>query len=305
MNAASASRLVRQVAERHFGEKPRAVVEKGGGLTNAVYEFRVAKGTFIVRSHRDATKINDYLKEQWAMDAARAAGVPTPHVLEVGNFADGRPYMICERAAGIEGRLADDRPAVLRELGRLAARLHRVRTRGYGHVFDWSSNRLSRHETWADWLRHGFDVERRLGVLCRHRVLSAAQAVTLRRTGNEIARWRRRPALQHGDLRLKNVFVDPRTTKISSLIDWDSCASTPGPAWDLSLALHDLGIDEKEALLAGYGLTASAHTALLPTMRFFNVLNYAQAVESAARQRRRDALERLRLRLAGAYDLYA
>jgi hypothetical protein len=43
---------------------------------------------------------------------------------------------------------------------------------------------------------------------------------------------------------------------------------------------------------------------MLPALRFFNVLNYARTVESAARKRRRDTLERLRLRLAGAYDLY-
>ena len=304
MKALSARGLVRQVAERHFDERPHAIVERGGGLTNEVHEFRVSQGAFIVRSHRDATKITDYLKEQWAMDVARAAGVPTPRVLEVGNFPDGRPYMISERAEGGEGRLVGDRVAVLGELGRLAARLHRVPTRGYGHVFEWSSNRLSRHDSWADWLRHGFDVERRIGVLRSHRMISAAQASALRRTGHVIARWRMRAVLQHGDLRLKNVLVEPGGTKIVSLIDWDSCASARGPAWDLSIALHDLGIDEKEAFLAGYGLRAPALAAMLPALRFFNVLNYAQAVESAGGKRRESTLEQLRLRLAGAYDLY-
>ena len=111
-------------------------------MTNSVFELKVSQGEFIVRTHQNPTKINDYLKERWAMDAARAAGVPTPRVLEVGNLADGRPYMIAEHVHGTEGRVAPDRLAVLEALGRAAALVHKVPTRGFGTVFDWSGNTL-------------------------------------------------------------------------------------------------------------------------------------------------------------------
>ena len=77
--------------QRHCSERASSVARRGGGLTNLVFQCRVGKAGFIVRMHRDAAKIEDHLKEQWAMGQARAAGVPTPRVLEVGQAPAGWP----------------------------------------------------------------------------------------------------------------------------------------------------------------------------------------------------------------------
>lgn len=302
--SAKARRLVQEVAQHHFGEKAKKIEECGGGLTNSVWQLRVSQGEFIIRTNTDATKITDYLKEQWAMDAARAAGVPTPRVLEVGNFADGRPYMIAEHVRGIDATGARDRLGILEQLGRAAARLHTVRTQGFGPVFDWSGNTLSRHESWAGWLASGFGVETRVTLLVKHRMIDSRQAARLRRIGAAMARWRKPPVLQHGDLRLKNVIVDAESSRLVCLLDWETCVSSPAPYWDLSLALHDLGLDEKEAFLAGYGMKPRAFAAVLPFVRFFNVLNYAHPVRDAAERKQRNALERFHQHLQGGLDLF-
>jgi aminoglycoside phosphotransferase (APT) family kinase protein len=297
-------KLVHAIVQRHFGTDPKRVSAMGGGLTNRVYRFRVSAGEHIVRTHADATKIADYMKEQWAMRAARKAGIPTPEVLEVGNFPDGRPYMIAQQVPGVAARDLPGRIGVLEQLGRMAAKLHGVRTRGFGSVFDWSSNRLSRHESWSDWLALGFDAEGRIATLVGERMLDRAQVVELRRLGRLAARWRKPPVLNHGDLRLKNVIVDPETDRIAAVIDWDGCSSAPAPYWDLSIALHDLGMDGKDAFLAGYGMKPAAFTAALPFLAFFNVLNYAGAVAGAAAKKDRKTLDALRLRLRTGLDLY-
>lgn len=302
--AAKARELVLEVGRRHFGGRAARVTRFGGGLTNAVFLIKVPQGAFVVRTHDNATKIHDYLKEHWAMDAARAAGVPTPQVLEVGNFADGRPYMISEHIVGIEGRAATERLTVLEQLGRAAATLHAVRTRGFGPVFDWSNNSLSKHTTWAGYLADGFEVDRRIETLLKHRMITPRQAKALKRSAQQIERWRKPPGLHHGDLRLKNVIVSAEGGRLLALIDWESCASMPGPAWDLSLALHDLGIDEKEAFLTGYGMTPKVYGQWLASMRCFNTLNYANAVRSAVEKKKRERLDWLRLRLVGGLDLY-
>jgi aminoglycoside phosphotransferase (APT) family kinase protein len=100
------------------------------------------------------------------------------------------------------------------------------------------------------------------------------------------------------------LIVEPETGRLAALIDWESSASMPGPAWDLSLALHDPGIDEKEAFLAGYGLTPKDLARLLDAIRCFNILNYAQATLFAAARKRHDRLAWFRTRLAGQLDLY-
>ena len=119
-----------------------------------------------------------------------------------------------------------------------------------------------------------------------------------------MARWRKPPVLHHGDLRLKNAIVDRRPGRLLAVLDWENCISAPAPSGTCRLSLHDLGIDEKEAFLAGYGMKPRALAAAMPYMRAFNILNYAHAVESAVRKARLDTLEHFRLRLQGGLDLF-
>ena len=213
--------------------------------------------------------------------------------------------MITERVRGIDGCEVSDRLGLLESLGRTAALLHTVRTHGYGPVFDWSGNRLSRFESWSAWVKDGFRLDDRLRVLADHRLLDDRQLAHLRETADILLRWRKPPVLHHGDLRLKNTIVDEDTGALVGLIDWESAISSPAPYWDLSLALHDLGIDEKEAFLTGHGIEARALDTALPFIRFFNVLNYAKPVERAVAAGDRACLERFRLRLRGGLELYA
>ena len=298
-------RFVEAVVRHHFGEKPRKLFARSGGLTNAVYTFKVEQGEFVLRTQTAPGKIADYLKEQWVMDAARAAGVPTPQVLEVGHAESGDAFMITERVHGVDGCNAPShRLASIEQLGRVAAVLHGVRTRGFGSVFDWSGNQLSRHDTWTEWFTVGFDVEQRIHTLARHGVLDGRQVASLRETAGTMARWRKAAVLHHGDLRLKNTIVDEDTGRLLAVIDWESSTSLPAPYWDLAVALHDLGVDEKEAFLAGYGITPRAFEQALPYIRLFNVLNYTGPVAAAAAASDRARVARFRQRFRGALDLY-
>ena len=302
-SAAAARRFIVDTIERHCGDRPSAISRRGGGLTNLVFQVRTRAGGFIVRMHGDATKIEDYLKEQWAMTQARQAGVPTPRVLEVGRAPAGWPFMVLEEVAGLEATHHPERKPIVAEMGRYAARLHRVRTQGYGREFDRSRRRLARQSSWGDYLHGELAVEPAIDTLRRHRMLSADQLAALREAVSEMSRWTRRPALQHGDLRLKNLIVEPRSGRIVAVLDWENCLSGPPPYWDLSIALHDLGPDHKEALLEGYGLSAGAYARALPFLRAFNVLNYAPTIAELARRRNRHGLAWCRVRLAGGFDL--
>lgn len=304
LDAASARRMAGEVLRHLLGGKPKRLTPLGGGLNNAVFEARHAEGDLVVRLNADPGKVNEYLKEQWAMARARERGVPVPEVLEVGTGPIPVPYMVSRKVAGIEGTRHPERPRVVRELGRLARLIHSVPTHGFGHTFDWSENRLSRKDTWADYLAREFHGERRLALLERHGMLGGHALKALRAALSEVEGWEPAPALNHGDLRLKNVVVGPDGT-IAALLDWEFCTSNAAPYWDLSLALHDLSVDAKDELLAGYGMTPGELLAAAPALRVFNVLNYAAAVERAAREGDGPTLDRLRARLRGGLDLYA
>jgi hygromycin-B 4-O-kinase len=110
--------------------------------------------------------------------------------------------------------------------------------------------------------------------------------------------------LNHGDLRLKNVLVTGEG-KITAIIDWENCVSSVAPYWDLALALHDLSVDAKEELLAGYGLSERDYRTAAPVIKALNLLHYAPPVERAAQAGDARQLEQYRTRLGGALDLYS
>jgi len=299
-----ARRMVDTLCRHYFGEKPRRVERRGGGLTNLVYEFHAAGADYIARLHADPAQINRYLKEQWAMQHARAHGVPTPEVLEVDVGVVELPSMVSRK---IDGSAATDHPQrieTIRELGRIAAKLHHARTHGFGSKFDWSSNRLSHCPTWGDYLDGEFDVGSRIATLARARMLSARQLDTLHASVEAMRGWRKPPVLNHGDLRLKNVVVAPGSGEVLALIDWDESLSAPAPYWDLSIALHDLSLDAKQAFLEGYGMSPQAYTNALPFMRAINTLNYAGTVARLQRDKRGPGLGWYRARLRGGFDLF-
>ena len=157
--------------------------------------------------------------------------------------------------------------------------------------------------SWCDYLQSDLEVEQAIETLRRHAMLSARQLAGLREAIDEMSRWRRRPALQHGDLRLKNLIVEPDSGRTRALLDSENCLSGPPPYWDLSIVLHDLGLDQKEALLDGYGMSAPAYLRALPFLRASNVVNYAPTVAELARRGDRRRLAWCRVRLRGGFDL--
>ncbi|MCL4768150.1 MAG: phosphotransferase [Hyphomicrobiaceae bacterium] len=295
--------IARSIIEFHLGSPPDRLVQMGGGLSNRVYTAHHAKGPFIVRFGSAAEKIEDFLKEQWVLTKVREKGVPTPEILQVGTEPVSVPYMVSHR---VEGRSAVHHPqrlTILREMGRVMATIHTIRTSGYGSTFDWSQNVLSRNETWAGFLRDEWEIEDRIGVLEGQEMLDDRQLKVLRDVVRRMSRWDAPPVLNHGDLRLKNVLVDDDGA-ITAIIDWEDARSCPPPCWDLALALHDLSIDAKEALVEGYGLSGEQMRELAPYLKALNVLHYASVAKRAAARGNKRQLNGLRTRLSGAFDLF-
>jgi aminoglycoside phosphotransferase (APT) family kinase protein len=293
--------MVDRIVEHHLGGRPLRVGEQGGGLTNEVYAVRHAKGEFVVRIGADAKKLEAFKKEQWAAGRAREAGVPAPEIVEVSDLAAARPYMIARKSEG-RGVQCGERMAVLRELGGYAARIHTIRTRGYGGRFE-SDRRFSDGASWDEFLSEEWKLEKKLRTLAGRGGMGQARVSAVREIVEPAGKGRG-PVLNHGDLRLKNVLVNDRG-KISAILDWENCMSGLAPEWDLSLALHDLEIDEKQELIAGYGLSGRRVTGMAKLMKAINVVNYAPVVEGLAKSGDAAGLERCRMRLRGALDLFS
>ena len=293
--------LARTVIKHHFGSAQR-IKYLSGGLTNFVFSFRAGGDDYVIRISPDPQRINLFLKEQWATATARKEGVPIAEILEVGSELIGFPYMVIRSIEGDDATHHPKRLEILNELGRLGAKINSIRTRGFGQTFDWSENKLSKNSTFKDWLYDEYDPEGKLELLRKHKLLTPERAKRVEKIFSDAARSNARPVLNHSDLRLKNVIANEEG-KIQAVIDWEGCTSNIPPAWELSLALHDLGPDEMQAFLDGYGIKPKKLEESMPLVRAFNIANYATAVGEVAGDK--NLLEHYRLRLSGLLDLYS
>lgn len=295
--------LAKKIVLRHFGKPASRIVYKPSGRTNYVFAVNHVEGQFVVRISPDAERLNAFRKERWASQKAREAGVPTPEVITVGADAISEPYMIARRVTGSEATHHPKRDSIVHELGHYAAIINSIATSGFGINFDWTNSQPNK-PTWSSYLRDEFELDKRLNLFATHRLLPEPELKELSNIIQGARTKRSKPSLNHSDLRLKNVIVD-EGGDIAAIVDWEECLSTIAPQWELSIALHDLSIDEKHAFIEGYGLNNRQVEEMAPLIKAFNIINYSQAVEHALANRDNKSLAEIKLRLKGALDLYS
>lgn len=296
-------RLANRIVQAHFGAPPSRIVYKRSGRTNNVFSINHVEGQFVVRISPDLGNLEAFRKELWATQKVRAAGVPSPEVLAVGNDIISEPYMIVRRVTGSEASHHPKRDRIVHEMGRYAQIINSIRTKNFGGHFDWETNAF-KNRTWPDYLQDEWQIDKRLHVFSQHKILPDSEVKKLVKIIDETKALRIHPSLSHGDLRLKNVIVDD-DGEIAAILDWEDCLSTIGPQWELSIALHDLSIDEKHLFIEGYGLGVEEIEEMAPLIKAFNIINYSDAIQLAIESKDEKALAEFRLRLSGGLDLYS
>jgi aminoglycoside phosphotransferase (APT) family kinase protein len=293
-----------QVIEHHFGKKPRDVQQIHGGKSNFVFEAAVDGEELVLRISQNPTKLQSFMKEQWVVRKVREKKVPAPEILEVANDVIGVPYMIMRKVVGRPATVVPNHMEVLREMGHYTALINSIATTDFGHNFDWSPNELSRHHSWKEYLEDGLRVDGLVKTFTRSKILSAANLKKIKEGVKRLASLTGKPTLNHGDMRLKNVMLDDKDA-ICAIIDWEHATSNLAPYWELAIALHDLGIDEREAFLEGYGLAPKDYGKVSDAVKVLNILHYASVVGTVLKRKDRARLAHLEQRLNGAHDLYS
>ena len=222
-----AKRMARHLIEHHFKTTPQRIIYQAGGMTNFVFRIHHGEGEFVVRIGQNPGKLNAYIKEQWAVARAQQAGVPTPEILEVGNEVISSRYMISRCVRGQAATHHPDRQKILRELGRYTALINSILTSGFGSVFDWSSNQLSKNDSWIEFLYQELRLDARLESLGKHKMLSPSKLKELRVILERGTGKKPSPGLNHGDVRLKNVLERIRVRSRRSSIGKIACLVSP------------------------------------------------------------------------------
>ena len=295
--------LAKNIIEKHFGKPPSRIVYKRSGKTNFVFAVNHVEGQFVVRLTPVKERIDAFRKELWASQKVREAGVPSPEVLAVGNDLGPDPYMITRRVTGSEATEHPRRRHIVHEMGQYAQVINSISTENFGGNFDWNTY-APKKRTWSEYLDEEWELDRKLKLLGDNKILSKQDLLKLREIIDDTRTTHITPSLNHGDLRLKNVIVD-EDGQIAAILDWDDSISTIAPQWELSIALHDLSIDEKHLFLEGYGLSAEEMQKMAPLIKAFNIINYSAAIEGAIDTKDHKTLAEIKLRMSSALDLYS
>lgn len=298
------SEFARIVIKHLFGKKPRKVNYKPMGRTNFVFEATVPEGEYIVRISRSAAKFKNFTKEQWAVARVKEKGIPVAEIMEVGNDVIPLPYMVQKKLDGQEALYHPDKKKVLRQMGEYTSLINTINTNDYGKVFDWSENKLSKNATWHEFLENELELMNRLQILEKYKMMSKENLKKLKNHLEQIGDNHLQPVLNHGDMRRKNVMVNDKGY-IIAIIDWEECCSNPAPYWELSIALHDLSVDDKQFFLEGYGIPPKEYAKIVVAIKALNLINYAPIIEDLAKGKDKHTLDFYRLRLSGDFDLYS
>jgi hygromycin-B 4-O-kinase len=296
--------MARKVVEHHFGKSVKSIEFNAAGKTNFVFDIVTKEENYIVKIASIRTKFKDFQKEQWATQKALQAGIPVAEILEVGDEIIPLPYMLQKKVEGKEAIHHPDRLKILTRLGKYAKMIHSIPTTGFGQLFDWSKNKLSKKKTWVEFLEKELLVDEGLTFLEIHSILSKKKTKRLYAEFERIRKWKIAPSLNHCDLRLKNTIVND-AGEIKALIDWEHCSSNCAPYWDLSIALHDLSIDAKQNFLEGYELDIEEFNKKAYSLTAFNMINYIPSLQRIIDKKDKKTLELYKLRLDGALDLFS
>lgn len=239
------------LVRRATGTPPTSVERIEGGLSNEVYVCRSGGTGVVVRIAR--VREPHFEQERWAIEMARARGIPVPDVLLIVHepHGDGVLSVCVERfvpgvsLGALARRRGPDHPVVAaatRQAGAVLARLHDVPTRGFGSLDSAGRGPLTE---WAAVLAFRADaipadappeIRRALAALEAGRPLLASAPARL----------------LHFDYEPGHILVDRASGEIACVLDFEE-ARGGDPAYDLTQwdVFHDV-YAPVAPLLAGY-----------------------------------------------------
>lgn len=267
----------------------------GKGFVNQVYGVETDSRKIIVRLN-NADTYSEYLKEQWCIQQAAAAGIPGPQVLAVG-IEDECAYMIQSFVEGSNG-LDGDLPGtdIWRQLGEYARVIHHIPVHGSGdkltdplHGTFYSPPHPGSDGSWEGYVRYNIESLNERDPMLELGVITERQSQQIKQIFEKWAAKRVRFGLIHGDLSAQNVLVNKVHTTESdyqvsiTLLDWGGAEVYPVPHGELIQLLLTQFRDgrpskqELEVFMEAYGIGVEelAETKELMLLRSFDTLRWA------------------------------
>ncbi len=187
-----------------------------------------------------------------------------PETIDLGFQADGAPndYVILSEAPGLVLRdlgdqALDDQPQYLTKIGRVMRSIHEIDAKGAG-LLEFGGSETADvprgvHMAWADYIF--LNLRKHIGDCLALGVIDGQTVEKINRLFELMKpELRDRPSrLLHGDPGTHNICVDPRTTDITCILDWED-ALAGDPLFDVAMFSTFQPARRMSDFLAGYRL---------------------------------------------------
>lgn len=260
------SAAVRALAAHALGAPVGQIIADNLGASNAIYFVAMADREQYVLRVSPIGQGDLVEQELWALNQARALGVPVPTVV----FSDTTqseypaPYMIMRRLPGEPAFRAtltpQEQSRVLTRLGRHLRTIHSIPIAGFGYLESRDGVYVGRSASWWSYVwEEGISRQAKLPPTLLPPSLAASIKRSFEHIGAESALDR--GVLLHGDYQFKNILVEDN--QVTGILDFENLL-VGDPVFDFC-ALHYWSNDPATALqslLHGYGAFLPERTFL-------------------------------------------
>jgi len=218
---------------KKFNKKPTAIDSLARRTLHFVYKVHTEGKDYIIRINASGEFFHElqYIIELWAFEQLKLHGLPALEIFDIDVSRNLMPfdYEIMSVAEGksiydasIEGSFKIE---MIKQLGAMAASIHKIKTKGYGH-FDIGSlvsgEHKGAHDNWCDFVL--MNLTKHLEYCTLSGIITENDASNIQSVLNYPEGFcLPEPSLLHGDMANHNAFTDGE--KITALIDWEESMS--------------------------------------------------------------------------------
>ncbi len=268
-------KTVSEIISNIFSERALKISQlTGKGSVNEIFLVETEISKLVVRMN-DANSLDEYKKEVWSVNRAKEKNIPVAEIVNVGIFGE-KAYSIQKFIEGSESRdLSIDKRFIWEKLGEYASRIHTIKVAGFGLKFS-DLIEGNAEKSWLKYLDYNIESLNEDDELLKLCVMTKAQSENIRNIFENLRLRKFEFGLNHGDLSLKNTFVDDFGT--AHLIDWGSAEASIVPHHDLiellKMNMLENNPDDVEirAFLDGYGITSDEYEMMLPDLKGLSLL---------------------------------
>lgn len=229
------TKQIRSVVNSRIEKQAVSIEPLDRSTLHHVFRIRTAKQSYILRARASKTiQATEFLVDQWAYQTIGSKGLPSlkVHAADIQRNIVPFDYELMGEAPGKWLYKYKSHPpqSTLEDLGRLAARYHRIRLKGFGLIdIDANGKVKGRYNSWSEYLL--LNASGHINILLQRNVITDVMAKDIRRAFKNTRALQVTPVLLHGDLANHNVFTDGK--RVTALIDWEDVLSGD-PLYDIA-----------------------------------------------------------------------